>query len=173
MLKYNQFILEVKNPLSGEFDKLNQFVKDKFGYTVIFLNKKPKGYYGKHFYHNKTIEIYTKERTLEQIQSTLDHEIGHIVDYKRRGIVPDPMGDSVMGWDGKLRPAADHDIYFRNDILKKEAELIRKEFPTNHTLSTTQKEIWADAYRIYLREPEKLKRISPNIFKQLDDYLQP
>jgi len=142
------------------------------GYTLKVVDKKPKGYGGRHFSDSKTIEVYTKGRTPEQIRSTIDHEIGHIIDYKRRGIVADPMGDSVIGFDGKLRPAMDSDIYFRNNYLKKEAENIRKEFPVVHFAANTQKEIYADAYRIYRQNPVKLKEVAPTIYKQLDDFVK-
>ena len=167
MGRYLEFLLETKEPL-----KLDDSEATKHGYTVKLINKKPKHYYGKHFSSTKIIEIYTKGRTPEQLQDTLDHEIGHIIDYERRGIVSDPMGDSIMDYDGKLRAAHDGDIYFRNDILKKEADAIRTEFPKNHSLSTTQKEIYADAYKIYKKSPEKLKEIAPTIYKQIDEYLK-
>ena len=140
-------------------------------YKVEYIDKKPKWYYWKHFSEKKVIELYTKWRTPEQIQNTLDHEIWHIIDYQRRWIVADSMWDSIRWYDWKLRAMSDADIHFRYDTLKKEAESIRKEFPTTHTLSTTQKEIYADAYKIYKNNPEKLEKIAPNIYKQLDEYL--
>jgi hypothetical protein len=142
---------------------------EMFGYRVNYINKSPKDYYGKHFPDSRTIEIYTKGRTAEQIKDTLDHEFGHVVDYKRRGIVSDPMGDSIMGYDGKLRPMYDSDRYFR-DFREKEATAIRAVFPKTHTLSKTQKEIYADAYKIYINDPAKLKIIAPTIFKEIDDF---
>lgn len=158
--------------LTPEVKPLIQEAKN-YGYEVKLIDKKPKDYYGKHFSDSKTIEVYTKGRTPEQIQSTIDHEVGHIVDYKRRGIVADPMGDSVTGFNGKLRPASDSDIYFRQPQMLKEAQAIRSEFPKTHTLATTQKEIYADAYKIYKNDPEKLQKIAPNIYKQLDDFVKP
>lgn len=145
---------------------------EALGYKVEYINKKPKDYYGKHFSDKKTIEIYTKGRTPEQIADTLDHEIGHIIDYQRRGIIADPMGDSIRGYDGELRAAHDGDIYFR-DNRKAEADAIRAEFPKTHTAATTQKEIYADAYKIYKRNPERLKEIAPRIYEELDKHLKP
>ena len=158
--------------LAGD-ERLLPFAQEagKYGYNLKLIDKKPKDYYGKHFSGSKTIEIYTKGRTLEQIQATLYHEIGHIVDYQRRGIIADPMGDSIRGYDGKYEPASDSDIYFRNNLLKKEADKIRQELPKTHTASTTQKEIYADAYKIYKNTPDKLKEIAPNIYKQIDGFL--
>ena len=163
-------IVESVKKLNGEFTPLINWTKDKLGYDVILLNKLPRKWLGKHFSHNKTIEIYTKGRTNEQITDTLNHEIGHIIDYKRRGIIADPMGDSVIGWDGELRTAADHDIYFR-DNKKIEADAIRKSFPRTDSASTTQKEIYADAYKFYRNDPEKLKEIAPRIYKEIDDFI--
>lgn len=151
--------------------KQKENIKSKYGYEVSFINKKPKGYLGKHYFDTKIIEIYTKDRTKEQLVNALNHEVGHIIDYKRRGIAPDPMGDSLIGYDGKLRPASDSDIYFRYSHLKSEADAIRKEFPRTDAVSTTQKEIWADVYKLYITEAERLKDIAPFMYKIMDTYL--
>lgn len=147
---------------------------ESHGYTVNLIDKKPKGFYGKHFPDAKTIEIYTRNRdgsarSADDIEHTLAHELGHILDYKRRGIVADPMGDSVLGYDGKLRPASDGDIYFR-DSKKQEADAIRASAPRGDHAANTQKEIYADAYVLYKKEPEKLQQIAPRIFKELSDF---
>jgi hypothetical protein len=148
-------------------------IAKQYGYDIKYIDKKPKDYYAKHFSDKKIIEVYTKGRTPEQIQDALLHEEGHIVDYTRRGIIADPMGDSIMGFDKKLRPAMDSDIYFRNEPFKTEAENIRKELPKTHSLATTQKEIWADAYKLYKQSPEKLKEVAPNIYKTMEDFSTP
>ena len=138
------------------------------GYEVKLINRKPTKFYGKHFPDKKTIEIYKKGRTEKEIHDSLNHEIGHILDYKRRGIVADPMGDSIIGHDEKLRPMQDTDIYFRYGALKNEAENIRKEIPRGDSAATTQKEIYADAYKLYKNNPERLKEIAPGIFEQIN-----
>lgn len=160
-----------KSPIVSE--SLSPLVEQakSFWYEVKLVNKKPVKFLWKHFSDSKTIEIYTKWRTPEQISDTLHHETWHIVDYKRRWIVPDPMGDSVIGFDGKLRPAMDSDVYFRNEYMKKEADAIRKEFDRSDSLSTTQKEIWADAYKFYKKSPDKLKSVAPNMYKILEEFL--
>ncbi|KKR46081.1 MAG: hypothetical protein UT82_C0018G0016 [Parcubacteria group bacterium GW2011_GWB1_40_14] len=154
--------------IAPELEPLAQEAR-RFGYEVNFIDKKPKDYYGKHFSDSKRIEIYIKGRTPQQIQDTLDHELGHIFDYQRRGIIADPMGDSIKGLDGKLRAAQDSDIYFRDSRLK-EAEAIRKEVPKIHTAATTQKEIYADAFKLFRRNPEKLKEIAPRIYNEVSNF---
>ena len=79
------------------------------------------------------------------------------------------MGDSIKGLDGKLRAAQDSDIYFRDSRLK-EAEAIRKEVPKIHTAATTQKEIYADAFKLFRRNPEKLKEIAPRIYSEVSNF---
>ena len=160
---------EVPAPVEPE-TRLIEEAKNR-GYEVKFIDEKPKGYYGKHFSDKKIIEIYTKGRTPEQIDDALSHEVGHVVDFTRRGIVADPMGDSILGFDKKLRAARDSDIYFRNPIVKDEAVRIRAEFPKSHSLATTQKEVYADAYKLMRKNPERLKEIAPRIYKELKDFL--
>lgn len=144
----------------------------RYGYTVKYINRAPRDYYGKHFAETKTIELYVKTRTPEQVRDTLLHELGHIIDYARRGIVNDFGGGSIRDYNGEMRPYADHDMYFRSPYMLKEAEAIRKEFPKTHTLSTTQKEIWADAYRLFRTAPDRLREIAPNIYKEIFDFTE-
>ena len=149
-----------------------EFAKDKLGYDIQQLNRKPKGWLGKHFSSDQRIEIYTKGRTQEQIDSTTLHEIGHILDYKMRGIVADPMGDSIRNFDGKLVPMNDAEVYFRNPILEKEAENIKSIFKRTDSASTTQKEIRADVFRLYRMDNAKLKEVAPILYVQADKFLR-
>lgn len=142
------------------------------GYDVKFIDKIPKDYAAKHFSDTKTIEVYTKGRTPQQINDAFTHEIGHVIDYQRRGIVADPMGDSIRGYNGQLQPMNDSNIYFRMGPKVEEAKAIRAEFPKSHSAATTQKEIYADAYKLYKQNPTRLNEIAPNIYKELDTYLQ-
>jgi hypothetical protein len=154
--------------------KLAPLVKeaDHFGYTVNFIDKKPSGFYGKHFQPEYRIDLYTKGRTPEEIASTLEHEIGHVADYQRRGIEADPTGDSIRGFDGKMRPMADHDIFFRNDARKAEGEAIRAQFTRGDHAANTQKEIYADAFRLYKQNPKKLEDIAPRIYKDISEWYE-
>ncbi len=71
-----------------------------------------------------------------------------------------------------VTPMADHHVYFRFPNWKAEAEKIRQEFPRQDSVSTTQKEIWADAYKLYRLEPEKLKSIAPLIFGEIEKWVK-
>lgn len=142
------------------------------GYKIDFIDKKPSGYNGKHVQSEYRIDLYTKGRTPEEVASTLQHEIGHAVDYQRRGITTDFTGDSIRGFDGKPRAAQDSDIYFR-DTRKAEAAAIRKNVSRSDHAANTQKEIYADAYRLYKTDPEKLQKIAPRIYSELDSHLKP
>ncbi len=155
-----------KSDISSGFTETPDNIAKKFGYKINRLNKKPKGYYAKTFQSLKKIEVYTKGRTPGQIEDTLRHEVGHVVDYKRRGI----EGDMIRDYTGKLVPMADHNTYFRQEYLFKEAQKIRALNVTGHHLSMTQKEIYADSFRILLKNPEKLKSVAPNIYGQLKEY---
>jgi hypothetical protein len=149
----------------------------KYGADVEFVNRKPtkkEGVHGK--YRDGKIVVFTKgtdgkPRSQADIEKTLTHEIGHAFDYKRRGIVADPMGDSIRGWDGKLRPSRDSDIYFRDNRLQ-EAQYIRQLAPRTDSAATTQKEVYADAYRLYRTQPKDLEQAAPRIYKELDDYFK-
>ena len=166
MKSFKQFITEIS---------ADKITPEHFGYTVKKINRVPKKYYGKHFSHNKTIEVYTKGRTPEQVQNTIDHETGHILDYHRRGIISDPMGDSIMNkHTGKHEAMADHDIYFRDFEREKgkEAEEIRKQIQRTDSASTTKKEIYADAYKTYKQNPELLKKVAPKIHDEIHNHIK-
>lgn len=151
---------------------------DNLGIKLNIIDRKPtKAEMVAGKYRNGEIAIYTKKldgtpKTPEQIMSTFNHEVGHHIDYQRRGIVADPMGDSIRGFDGKLRPATDSDIYVR-DMTRHGAELkaIRAELPRTDGAANTQKEIFADAYRLYKENPTRLKEIAPNVSSDLEKYL--
>ena len=166
--RLTKLLVECTDVISGFYASVSP-PTNIMGYEIKYINKAPKNYLGKHFPDSKTIEIFTKGRTTQQIQSTLEHELGHVVDYARRGIVASPFGDSVLGYDNKLRAAIDSDIYFR-DFRLKEAEAIRAEFP-RAVRNLTQKEIYADAYRLYINDPEKLKAIAPRIYGEIDGFV--
>lgn len=149
----------------------------KVGADLEFINRKPtkaEMLAGK--YKQGKIQVYLKNldgtpKSAEQIADTVQHEIGHHIDYQRRGIIAGPMGDSIRGWDGKLRPAMDSDVYFRNGTKVEEAQNIRKLFPRKDGFSSTQKEIYADAYKLYSKDKGKLKEIAPNIYKEIDEHI--
>ncbi len=150
-----------------------EFAKS-LGYDVKLINKKPSKWYGKHLPGTKTIEVYTQGRTPEQIQDTLTHEVGHIADYDRRGIAASPMGDSIRDQHtGEMRAARDGDIYFRGmeGGRHEEAKKIREELPRKDSAAGTQKEIYADAYRLFRKNPERLKEIAPKIFGDISGYV--
>lgn len=168
---------QVAKETAQDMNKVSESFKNKliseaksYGYGIKFIDRKPSGFYGKHFSDKKVIEIYTKKkdgtpRTQEDIERTISHELGHIEDYDRRGITADPMGDLIRGYDGKPRPAADQDIYFR-DNRADEAKRIREIYKGQNT----QKEVYADAAVLYRKDPEKLKDIAPRIHAELAEY---
>lgn len=149
----------------------------KYGAEVEFINRKPtkaEGFAGK--YRDGKIIIYTKgadgkQKTIEQLSDTILHETGHAVDYKRRGITADPMGDSIADYDGKPRAMRDDDIYFR-DNRSVEAKGIRTLIPRKDGAANTQKEIYADAFRLYKSKPKELQRVAPRIYGELDNYFK-
>jgi hypothetical protein len=165
------FLPKVSKTTAANFDSHISDAKT-YGYDVKFINKQPKGYYAKHFQKTKTIEVYTKGRTPEQIASSLDHEIGHIVDYDRRGIISDPMGDSIKNeYTGEMQSMDDGHTYFRMGPKVKEAQAIRTEVPRKDGAANTQKEIYADAYRLFKNKPERLAEIAPTISKEIVDHI--
>lgn len=138
----------------------------KYGYAVKFLNRTNRRGLGNHDSEKKIITVYTKGRTEEQIVDTLNHEIGHILDHTRRGIVDSPIGASIKGYDGKMRAMRDSDLYFRYPIREQEAERIREMFPIRIS-SLTQAEIYAEAYKLKMRDPQRLKEIAPTIYEDI------
>lgn len=161
-------------PIPKELEPLIREAQD-LDTKIQLINRKPtraERLQGK--YREGEIIIFTKNidgsaRTVKEIKNTLLHEMGHAFDYKRRGIVADPMGDSIRGFDGKLRPMGDGDIYFRMGPKVKEAENIRKVFPRG-IYGMTQKEIYADAYKLFKQDPKKLEKIAPIISGEIADF---
>lgn len=151
---------------------------EDMGIKVNLIDKKPSRkdmMQGK--YKQGEIVVFTKDingksKDPQDILNTLYHEMGHDVDYKRRGIIADPMGDSIRDFDGTFRAYSDGDTYFRSEYLKKEADAIRKIIPRKDSNATTQKEVFADAFRLFKTSPDELKQSAPNIYKMLDDYLK-
>ncbi len=140
------------------------------GVDVRITNHRPKKFRGKYHHSRKLIEVFAGGRDKKGVADTVLHEVGHLLDYHRRGIVPDPFGDSVIGYDGKLRPAGDGDIYFR-DNRSEEAKRIRQAHGRHDGLGNTQKEIYADAYKMLRRTPEKLKEVAPRIYREVSEHL--
>jgi len=161
-----------------EFVKAIKSEADNYGIKLNVLNRKPlkkEMLAGK--YRNNEITIFTKDyngnpKSVKALEDTFNHEVGHFFDHKRRGIVANPMGDSIRGYDGKLRPMMDSDIYFRNGPKVNEAQKIRELYPRKDGYSSTQKEIYADAFKLYKKDKTKLKEIAPNIYKEISDFAE-
>ena len=179
-LPYNKSIsqktaISKSQPLQEGVAKSNPLLQEakKYGGKIKYIDRKPtksERMQGKH--RGGEIIVFTKKidgsvRSPEEIERTTLHEIGHAFDETRRGIVADPMGDSIRGVDGKLKPMSDTDIYFRFEPKMQEAKNIRNIIKVG---GGSQKEIYADAYKLFKTNPEQLEKIAPTISKEISDF---
>jgi phage-related protein (TIGR01555 family) len=147
-------------------------VANKFGYKIVHHKTEQsysttpgyrKGTVGYTDPARKEIHLSTEGKSQAYAEHYLHHEVGHVVDYNQRNV--DAFNNDVV----------------RSHKYSKELKEIAKVFETDYNFKdkktlkyykNSQKEVLAESYAIYKQSPERLKNIAPNVYRELEEFLQ-